>query len=45
MKCLSEMILSFLCKFFANMLNLIMYVCYNDSKFGFLHVLTSLRMT
>jgi len=37
MKCLSEIILPFLCNFFANMLNFIMYICYNDYKLGFLH--------
>ena len=37
MKYLSEIILLFLCNFFANMLNFIMYICYNDSKLEFLH--------
>ena len=36
MKCISEEILLFVCDFFANMFNFIMYVCYNDDKFAFL---------
>jgi len=36
MKCLSEIILIFVCNCFANMLNFIMYICYNDFKLGFL---------
>jgi len=35
--------LLFLCNFFANMFNFIMYICYNDYKLGFLHFLPSLK--
>jgi hypothetical protein len=43
MKCLSEIIMLFLCNFIANMLNFIIYICYNDSKLGFLNFLASLK--
>jgi len=42
MKCLSGKFLLFLCNFFANMLNFIKYICYNDSKLGFSIFLASL---
>ena len=43
MKCLSEKMLLFLCNFFSNMFNFIMYICYNYYKLGFLHFLASLK--
>jgi len=33
---------AFLCIFFANMFNFIVYICYNDYKFAFLIFLASL---
>ena len=35
MKCLSETFLLYLRYFFANMLNYVMYICYDVSKFFF----------
>jgi len=35
MKCLSEIFLLFLCYFFCKLVKFIMYISYNDHKFGF----------